>query len=654
MRHFSIFLKWAIAAYLVLNGGLLSAQTQAFSKAMANAAMHDHFNSPENQLKDNWNYETGTLLGGIQSVWMNSADPTYFQYIQSTIDLWVDSAGNIKTFKEEEKQLDNLLLGRQLLMLYRVTLNPKYALAAKHLYEQIKHQPRTPSGGFWHKNRYPNQMWLDGLYMAEPFYAEYAQVFHHPEDVTDIALQFQLIESHLKDPKTDLLYHAWDESRQQAWADKGTGKSSQIWARAMGWYMMALVDTLDYIPESDPAHQVLVSQLRNASKAILRTQDPKTHLWFQILDKPYEKGNYLESSAACMFVYAFAKGVRQGHLTPTYLDAATLAFQGVLDQFIRYDGQAIPSLTSTVKGVGLGGQPYRDGSYEYYVGEKVVPNDAKGLGAFLLASVEMENAEKIKVGRERNIYLDAWFNSQQRINLFNQSDLYHYKWQDMSNSGYSLLGHVFNQFGAQTRTLNQPPSLDNLKNADVYIIASPDTGSTNPSAHYMTEELANGISDWVQSGGVLMLFENDPQHADIQHMNTLSEKFGIHFNNVMLNEVAPGQYEQGAVNIPGGNVIFKNSHHAFMKEICTISIQSPAEPVLQIKDETLIALSRHGQGWVFATVDPWLYNEYLDGRRLPSNFDNFQASQELVYWALTSVANTKTKEFQTNFKPSKH
>ena len=257
----------------------------------------------------------------------------------------------------------------------------------------LMHQPRTPSGGFWHKQRYPNQMWLDGLYMAEPFYAEYASTFHHPEAFADITHQFVLLDEHARDPKTGLLYHGWDESKQERWADKQTGLSSQFWARAMGWHMMALVDTLAYYPKDDPGRKQLIALLERDAEAVARVQDKKSGLWYQVLDKASEKGNYLESSASCMFVYALARGVRQGYLPSRYLNNAQRGYKGILTHFIQTGPGDEVSLTGTVKGAGLGGDPYRDGSYAYYIGEKVVTNDPKGVGAFLLASAEMENAQ---------------------------------------------------------------------------------------------------------------------------------------------------------------------------------------------------------------------------------------------------------------------
>ncbi|HEY6488944.1 MAG: glycoside hydrolase family 88 protein [Terracidiphilus sp.] len=337
-----------------------------------------------------WNYELGTLLEGMDAVWHATGNKRYYDYILSAVDTFVEPDGSIATLKPEEHQLDNILLGRQLLLLYGTTHEPRYEKAATLLYEQLLNQPRTPSGGFWHKQRYPNQMWLDGLYMAEPFYAEYASRFNYPEAFQEIAHQFRLIDAHLRDPKTGLLYHGWDESKQEQWADKQTGLSSQFWARGMGWYMMALVDTLDYLPAHDPGREELLGQLRRDAAALVQYQDAGSGLWYQVLDKAGAPGNYFESSAACMFVYALAKGVHRGYLPASYLANAERGYRGILSHFVKTGPGENVSLTDTVKGAGLGGDPYRDGSYDYYVHEKVVTNDPKGIGAFLLASTEME------------------------------------------------------------------------------------------------------------------------------------------------------------------------------------------------------------------------------------------------------------------------
>lgn len=582
-----------------------------------------------------WNYELGTLLEGMDSVWLNTADVRYFNYVKSSVDQFVEPDGSIPTRKVEEYQLDNILLGRQLLLLYGVTQEPRYAKAAELLYQQLVHQPRTPSGGFWHKQRYPNQMWLDGLYMAEPFYAEYAATFHHPEAFADITHQFVLMDKHARDPKTGLLYHGWDESKQQRWADKQTGLSSQFWARAMSWYMMALVDTLPYYPADDPGRKELITQLERDAAAVVRYQDGASGLWYQVLDKTNAKGNYFESSASCMFVYALANGVRRGYLPISYVANAEHGYRGILSQFIQTGPKNDVSLTRTVKGAGLGGDPYRDGSYAYYISEKVGTNDPKGIGAFLMASTEMENSSNAKLGRGDTILLDSWFNSQRRPDAFGQQVYFHYKWNDQSNSGYSLFGHIFRNFGAQTATLDSEPTLAALRQAQVYIIVSPDIPAKNPMPHYMQSEDATQIANWVKAGGVLMIMENDPENADLTHLNLLTEQFGIHFNDVVRNRVEGRKFEQGKIVVSAGGPIFHQPHTLYMKEICTISAKAPAASVLTDRGDILMAIAKFGKGTVFATVDPWLYNEYTDGRKLPAEYDNYAGGEELVRWILT-------------------
>lgn len=606
---------------------------------MADATMQrwpeGHFAAPG--AKWAWNYELGTLLEGFDAVWLNSTDRRYYNYIKASVDQFVEPDGSIPTRILDEYQLDNVLLGRQLLLLYGVTLDQHYYKAATLLYDQLLHQPRTPSGGFWHKQRYPSQMWLDGLYMAEPFYAEYAATFRHPEAFKDITRQFELMDLHARDLKTGLLYHGWDESKQERWADKKTGLSSQFWGRAMGWYMMALVDTLSYYPEDDPGRKELLAQLERDAAALVKVQDSASGLWYQVLDKPGAPGNYLESSASCMFVYALAGGVRRGYLPMSYLASAERGYKGILSHFIQTGPGDEVSLTQTVKGAGLGGNPYRDGSYEYYIGEKTGTNDAKGVGAFLLASAEMENVPNIAVGRGQTVLLDAWFNSQKRPDATGTPVSFHYKWNDMSNSGYSLLGHMFRNFGAQTSTLYTRPTAASLRQAQVYIIVSPDISAKNPNPNYMQPEDAEQIAQWVNDGGVLMILENDPPNADIDHLNLLAEKFGIHYNKVLRNQVEGNKFEMGKIMIEPGGPIFHHAHTVYMKEICTITTSGPAAPVFRDRGDTLMATAKYGKGTVFAMVDPWLYNEYTDGRKLPPDYDNYAAGEELVRWVLQQV-----------------
>jgi unsaturated rhamnogalacturonyl hydrolase len=225
--------------------------------------------------------------------------------------------------------------------------------------------------------------------MAEPFYAEYAKRHADTVAMNDVARQFLLVARHLRDPKTGLYYHAWDSARQQPWANPETGLSQNFWDRAVGWYLMAIVDVLDYLPKSHKDRPQLIQVLQQLSDAVVRVRDPVSGVWWQVLDQPNRAKNYLEASGSAMFVYAFAKGARMGYLDSTYRATANRAFDGMLAEFVTTDAGVVVSINKICKVAGLGGNPPRDGSYEYYVSEPVVSNDYKGVGAFILAAHEL-------------------------------------------------------------------------------------------------------------------------------------------------------------------------------------------------------------------------------------------------------------------------
>ncbi len=342
-----------------------------------------------------WSYEKGTLLQGIQAAATITDQSDFNQFLQKTVDSVVSPDGSIGDFPNEPHSLDQILMGRSLLYMYRKTNDQRYAKAARRVMDELALQPRNRAGGFWHKQIYPTQMWLDGAYMAEPFYAEYASIFHNPAAYEDIVHQFALLESKTRDPKTGLLYHGWDESKQQKWANKDTGLSSQFWGRAMGWYAMALVDTLPYFPPDDPGRKQLLDILQRLSVAIIQAQDPVTGVWWEVLDRRGDSGNFMEASASCMFVYTLATGVRLGYLPASDLAKARAGWAGIEKQFLRVDSDGSVHLTGIVRGAGLGGTPYRSGTYEYYVNERVVSDEPKGVGAFLLAGSAISKAEHI-------------------------------------------------------------------------------------------------------------------------------------------------------------------------------------------------------------------------------------------------------------------
>lgn len=396
----SFFLKAGLVCLFVINYGVsASAQTKPLSEAMAATVMdiwQDSLNlDPENPKPVKWAYDQGVILEGIEAIWKRTKSDSYFKYMQKSMDFFVKEDGGISRYKQTDYNIDNVKNGRTLLSLYKITGQKKYFKAATLLWDQLKKQPRTQEGGFWHKKIYPHQMWLDGLYMGEPFYAEYAALIKEEKAYDDIANQFIYMEKNARDAKTGLLYHGWDESKQERWANKITGVSPNFWGRAMGWYGMALVDVLEYFPEHHPKRKALLNILDHLSIAIGKYQDKNSGLWYDILDQPERSGNYKEASASCMFVYTISKGVRKGYLDRKYFKIAKQGFHGIQKEFIE-DG-AKPgqvNLKGTVSVSGLGGKPYRDGSYAYYISEKVITNDPKGVGAFLLAASEMEIASK--------------------------------------------------------------------------------------------------------------------------------------------------------------------------------------------------------------------------------------------------------------------
>jgi unsaturated rhamnogalacturonyl hydrolase len=329
-------------------------------------------------------------LLALKQVWAQTGDPTILDFIRHNIDQFVGPDGSIHTYRLEEYNLDQINEGKLLFFLHEMTGAERYKKAAFLLREQLRTQPRTSEGGFWHKQIYPHQMWLDGVYMASPFYAEFAGRFDEPEGFDDAARQIILAQEHTRDPQTGLLYHAWDESRSQQWADPETGCSPHFWGRAMGWYAMAIADVLDHLPADHLQRDRLVAIFRATAGALARVQDPASGVWYQVLDQGDRPGNYLESSASCMVVYALAKGVRRGYLGAEYLTVASRGYDGILTEFVTVDEQGLVHLSGICAVAGLGGKPYRDGSYEYYVSEKVITNEYKGVGPFIMASIEME------------------------------------------------------------------------------------------------------------------------------------------------------------------------------------------------------------------------------------------------------------------------
>ncbi|MFB9076015.1 glycoside hydrolase family 105 protein [Flavobacterium procerum] len=394
------FLKCIIAFLFILNGNI-NAQSQESKNVISNQlkwsermALSIMKRAPkawqiDNNEKTKWDYKLGLAMMSFEELYKKTKNPIYLEYAKGYAESTINEKGEILNYKLDDYNIDNINAGKILFDLYDSTKEQRYLIAMQTLRKQLETHPRTNSGGFWHKKIYPYQMWLDGLYMGAPFYARYTSVFENGTAFDDIAKQFEEIHKHTLDLKTGLLFHAWDESKQMGWANKETGTSPNFWSRSIGWYMMALTDVLDYMPKDHPKRKELIQYLNAISKAVLKYQD-KSGLWYQVTDAGNKKGNYLEASGSEMFVYAFAKGYNKGYLPEKYKKAALRGFDGIVKKLITLDSDGEIHITQVCASAGLGGNPYRDGSYEYYIGEKIKVDNSHGLGPFILAALELE------------------------------------------------------------------------------------------------------------------------------------------------------------------------------------------------------------------------------------------------------------------------
>jgi unsaturated rhamnogalacturonyl hydrolase len=335
-----------------------------------------------------WAYDVAFL--GMAMDKLGNVDPKYSKYMEDWVRYFVRPDGSVIDYSLEEYNLDRIYPGRNILTVNRRNPDLKYKIALDNFIEQLKTHPKTNAGGYWHKKIYPWQMWLDGIYMASTYMVQYAKEFNAPEWYDVAAFQVKVIYEKTLDPSTGLLMHAWDESHQQKWCNPETGQSLYPWSRATGWYLMAIVDILDYLPADHPDRDALITILQKTCDALLKVCDPESGIWYQVLNQGGREGNYLEGSGSAMFTYVFARGAKMGYLDQKYIDFANKSFDGIIKELITVDEKGMLTMHNIVGGCGLGGNPYRDGSYEYYINEKRVDNDTKGIGAFILAALELD------------------------------------------------------------------------------------------------------------------------------------------------------------------------------------------------------------------------------------------------------------------------
>lgn len=337
-----------------------------------------------------WNYIDGCMITGILELYEITGEARYLDFADRFLSGFVEEDGSIRTYDVEEYSLDNVNPAKNLITMYGLTGKEKYRKAIELVRSQLSTMPRTPEGNFWHKLIYPNQVWLDGIYMALPFYMEYEKRFDAQKDCEDIGRQIANVEIRMRDPKTGLYYHGYDASRKMYWADPDTGCSPNFWLRAEGWFIRGLVDVLEIMKDlpmqAESVH--LQHMLLDLAKALSKYQDP-SGLWYQLIALPELEGNYLETSGTALISAALLKAVRLGFLPESFRAIGEKAFYGIVDHRLTKNADGTPCVTGICLVAGLGGEQHRDGSVAYYLSEPVVQNDAKGVGPLLLAYTEM-------------------------------------------------------------------------------------------------------------------------------------------------------------------------------------------------------------------------------------------------------------------------
>jgi len=337
-----------------------------------------------------WNYCHGLVCSAMLEAGSHYGKDNYYDYVKQYADTMILDHNHIIGYRVEDYFLSAINTGRILFPIYNKEQKKIYESALHLIRSQLQTQPRTSEGGFWHKGITTNQLWLDGAYMTLPFYSEYAQTFNEPDIYDDVILQIELFRKHLYDPATGLYRHGWDESREQQWADS-TGQSPHVWGRAQGWFALGVTDALDYIPETHPKRENIITIYRELMEAVIKYQNPESGLWYQVMEVPSEEGNYPESSVSCMMTYAMLKGVRKGYIdSEPYAKLAEKAYAGILKHFITENKDHTINISQCCEVGGLGGKPYRDGGYDYYIHIPLRDNDPKAVGSFIMASLEME------------------------------------------------------------------------------------------------------------------------------------------------------------------------------------------------------------------------------------------------------------------------
>jgi len=343
-----------------------------------------------------WNYIDGCMMTSLYTIYKLTGDKKYLEFIDKFVDYYVFEDGTIRGYDLSTYNVDNINEGRVLFDLYNETGKLKYKRAINLLYSQLKSQPRTETGNFWHKKIYPNQVWLDGLYMAQVFYTRYETTFNRGRNYSDIVKQFRNVWQNMYDNEKKLYYHGWDVSKQAFWSDPETGLSKSFWLRSVGWYTVGLVDAISYFDLSRPNLKAeLITIFRKTIEGLEQYIDPEKHMFWQVVDQMGREGNYVETSGSAMIAYAMMKGARLGFVDRRFAAIGEKVFNGICREYLtETDGQLNLGGICLMAGLGPEDKPHRDGTYEYYISEPVVENDAKGTGPFVMAYTEIKMLRK--------------------------------------------------------------------------------------------------------------------------------------------------------------------------------------------------------------------------------------------------------------------
>lgn len=344
--------------------------------------------------KSTWNYIDGCMIKAVIELYHITGNKKYLEFADSFINYFVNEDGSIQSYDPKEYNLDNVNAGKTLFDLYKLTGREKYRKAIDTVYSQLKGQPRTSTGNFWHKMIYPNQIWMDGLYMAQPFYMQYEVEYNNKANCRDSYEQFLHVYDLMRDTRNGLYYHAYDDSREAFWCDPVTGLSDNFWLRALGWYAMALVDTMEVMPEEMAEEKARLGAVyKELIDAMLPYQDQESGMWYQVVNRGRIQPNYLETSGSAIFAYAIMKSVRLGYLDERYFAFGRKAFDGICEKYLSEENGEL-QLGGICLVAGLGNKERREGTFDYYMREPVVKNEAKGVAPLILAYIEIMMREK--------------------------------------------------------------------------------------------------------------------------------------------------------------------------------------------------------------------------------------------------------------------